>query len=205
MTWVEDRAGDASRIVTEQGESVSYTAYGASAATVSAVWSPADSPESVSDGRQEVRRGTVQVLPTVATAPDTRDTFEITEKRGDNSHLNIAAASPTSPTITGLADNNSDSRTLYWQITGSGPYTVSFYKSASLAAGAIVAQATGVAAGAAYSATQQNSSGLTVAGTAGSAPVTGATGTLSRITYHVERIRSQRWIVELDVVALLGR
>lgn len=78
MGFVSDRAADAAACVTEQGETVTYTAFGGSPVSVTAIWDPLESsPETPGEGRMRTQRGTLQALPSAITTPDERDTFTI--------------------------------------------------------------------------------------------------------------------------------
>ncbi len=99
-------------------------------------------------------------------------------KTGDGSNLNLAAV--TTGILTGESDANTEEGTglLYWKIVANGSnWDVEFYRDSLRTK--LVAKATNYATGAAFQATEQNSSGLTVTWTVGSAPVTTTTGTLA--------------------------
>lgn len=77
MTWLTDRASDAAAIVGELGEHVLYTPFATGVpVTVNAVVRLVRTTISMpNDTKQEVRYGHIRLLPTDATAPDTRDLF----------------------------------------------------------------------------------------------------------------------------------
>lgn len=118
----------------------------------------------------------------------------ILTKTGDGSDLNFAAASGA--TVSGETNTNTDTGTLGWKVddAGGGLFDFSFYSSstAPFSESDLVAKATGIAAAAAIVASAQNSSGLTVNWTAGSAPVDLATGTLQLNTASVQRSNDNR-------------
>ena len=89
---MSDRAADAAACVTEQGETVTYTAFGGSPVSVTAIWDPLESVPAapdpslsrgsintagVGEARSRIQRGTLQALPADIAAPDERDTFTI--------------------------------------------------------------------------------------------------------------------------------
>ena len=72
------QADEWSILAAEFGRAVTYTAYGGSAATITAVWEPGGSaPEIYEDGEQAVSRGTITAHPDDVASPDLRDTFTI--------------------------------------------------------------------------------------------------------------------------------
>ncbi len=94
-------------------------------------------------------------------------------KTNDGSNLNLAAV--TTGIFTGENASNTNAGVLYWKVVTNGSnFDFEFYKDANLTQ--LVAKAANVAASAAINATEQNASGLTVAWTAGSAPVATTTG-----------------------------
>lgn len=97
-------------------------------------------------------------------------------KTGDGSNLYLASLA-SGWSVDGETKDNTSDGTLWWEITGSGPYVYSFYKSSSFNTDTLVAQATGVTAGGFLNATPYGASGITIIGTAGSAPAAFATGT----------------------------
>lgn len=99
-------------------------------------------------------------------------------KTGDGSDLHLAAATgATAPTVTGISRLYVDGTKLHWKVTGAGPFTFTFYKSSNMATSDKVAEVTGIAAAAAFTATPVNST-VQVTWKAGTAPVAGTTGTL---------------------------
>ncbi len=100
-------------------------------------------------------------------------------KTGDGTNVDFAVA--TGATVSGLTPSNSSGGSFGVKITANGGnWDVAFYKTTSgFATGDIVAQATAVAAGAAFQATAVNRSGLTINWTVGSAPTTAHTATLN--------------------------
>lgn len=96
-------------------------------------------------------------------------------KTGDGSNLHLAAASSFS--FVNPTRDNTDDGLLYWKVVSSGSnWIIEFYSDSNRTKK--VAQSPATAASGAFSATQQNRSGLTVSGTVGSAPVNGTTGTI---------------------------
>lgn len=94
----------------------------------------------------------------------------------DGGDDNDVAAANLCQFINPTADNTIDGL-LYWKVTGStGAWITSFYKDSGFTQ--LVAVSPATAANAAYTATQQNRSGLTVTWTVGSAPTTAANGTI---------------------------
>lgn len=105
-----------------------------------------------------------------------------TDKSGDSSHLNFANAEIV---VTGEDPNNTASGVLYGIVTGSSPnLVVSFYSASGGGSDDLVAQASGISDSSAFTATEQNSSGLTVTGTTGS----GADG--SEVTFDLNGLES---------------
>lgn len=98
-------------------------------------------------------------------------------KSGDGSNLHLAAVSAIAG-VTNLLASNSDDGVLYWKVVAAGGSTFifKFYKDSSRTQ--LVAQSPAVAAAAAFTATQQNNSGLTLSYQAGSAPVDATVGSL---------------------------
>jgi hypothetical protein len=105
-------------------------------------------------------------------------------KSGDNSHLNLANGGVT---VVGETNDNTDGGILYWQIdSNASNWDISFFSSSTRTSQYLVAKATNKATAAAFEASPQNSSGLTVNWTVGSAPVNGTQGTLDVNGFHVE-------------------
>lgn len=99
-------------------------------------------------------------------------------KTGDGSNLNLAAVALT--LFDGVLNANSDNGILYWSVAANGgAWDYSFFRSSARTSTTLVAKATSVATGAAFSATAQNGSGLTVNWTSGLAPVDTTTGTVT--------------------------
>lgn len=99
-------------------------------------------------------------------------------KTGDGSNLHLAVASDASWATTGETKDNTSAGTLYWQIVVNGSnWNIQFYRAATYQPGDLEAQATNVATGATFQATDQSGRGLTVNGKVGSAPVTLTQGT----------------------------
>lgn len=97
-------------------------------------------------------------------------------KTGDGSNNYFTAASGA--TVSGENNTNTDSGVLYWkQEAGTSNWDISFYSSSSRDESTLVAKASNIASGAAFTATQKNGSSLSVVwqlgGTEGA-----ATGTL---------------------------
>lgn len=106
-------------------------------------------------------------------------------KTGDGSNLNLAAV--TTGILSGESDANTEEGTgvLYWKIVANGSnWDIEFYRDSLRTK--LVAKATNYATGAAFQATEQNASGLTVTWTVGSAPVASTVGTLSCNPFFVE-------------------
>lgn len=82
-------------------------------------------------------------------------------KTNDGSNNIFTAAS--NAVVTGESNANTDSGVLYWETTGSGPYTISFYKGSARDASDLVAQAASIASGTVFTATAKNASGIQVA------------------------------------------
>ena len=106
-------------------------------------------------------------------------------KTGDGSNLNLAAV--TTSLFDGENNSNTDEGILYWKVVANASnWDYSFYSSSARTSTTLVAQATNVATAAVINATAQNGSGLTVTWTAGSAPVTTTTGTVTCQPFLVE-------------------
>ncbi len=104
-------------------------------------------------------------------------------KTGDGSNLHLAAV--TTGLFSGETNSNTDTGVLYWKIVTNGSnWDIEFYRDSSRTL--LVAKATNIATGAAFQATAQNGSGLTVTWTAGSAPVNTAPGTVDCNAFYVE-------------------
>lgn len=107
-------------------------------------------------------------------------------KTGDGSNTELAAVSSGWST-TGENEDNTDEGVLYWKIVANGAdWDIEFYSSSNRTSGSLVAKATNVATGAAFQATQQNASGLTVNGTVGSGPTDATEGTIDLNYHHVQ-------------------
>lgn len=101
----------------------------------------------------------------------------------DGTNVQVAASGAS---IQGLSLTNSDDGVLYGKVVANGSnFNFEFYKSSGLAAGDLVAKATNIATGAAFTATQQNRSGLSISWTAGSAPTNGGTFQLDANPFKV--------------------
>lgn len=106
-------------------------------------------------------------------------------KTGDGSNLNLAAV--TTSLFDGENARNTDHGILYWSIVSNASnWDISFFSSSARTATTLVAKATNVATGAAFSAVPQNGSGLTVNWTVGSGPTTATTGTVTCQPFLVE-------------------
>lgn len=130
-------------------------------------------------------------------------------KTGDGSDLNLAAASGAA--VTGETSGNTGAGTLHWRIDDNGSnWDISFYKSAAEATTGgttgLVAKATNIATAAAFTASQQNSSGLSVVWTAGSAPVDTTTGTLALQTFKTSNANGvqDKFVVTVTIAAAPG-
>jgi hypothetical protein len=105
-----------------------------------------------------------------------------TDKTGDAAHTEFANAEIT---VTGESSSNTASGVLYAKATGVSPnLTVSFYKASGAGASDLVAQVSGISNAGAFTAVAQNSSGLTVVGTAGSLP------TAAEVTFDLNGLES---------------
>jgi len=79
--------------------------------------------------------------------------------------------------VTGATRDNSDDGKWYWKVVSSGAsWIYEFYSDSNRTK--LVAKSPAIAAGAAFTATQQNRSGLQISWKAGSAPTAGSTGDL---------------------------
>lgn len=97
-------------------------------------------------------------------------------KTGDGSNLHLAAV--TTGIFVGENDQNTNAGVLYWEVQANGGnWDYAFYSDAGRTR--LVAQATNIATGAAFTATPFGTTGITVVWTAGSAPVDGTQGTIS--------------------------
>lgn len=104
------------------------------------------------------------------------------DKSGDGSNTEFSSADIT---VSGENTTNTNAGVLYGIVTGTSPnLTVSFYKASGGASGDLVAQATGISNSSAFTATAQNSSGLTVTGTTGSTP------TATEVTFDLNGLES---------------
>jgi hypothetical protein len=91
-----------------------------------------------------------------------------TDKSNDATHTEFANAEIV---LSGESSSNTASGVLYAWATGTSPnLTISFYKASGQGASDLVAQVSGISNSGAFTAVAQNSSGLTVTGTAGSTP-----------------------------------
>ncbi len=98
-------------------------------------------------------------------------------KTGDGTDLNLAAVA-LGMFEGSINDLSTNAGTLYWEVEANGGnFNFLFFR--DLGRTALVAQATNVAAAAALVATPYGTTGITVRHTAGSAPVAGATGTVT--------------------------
>lgn len=101
---------------------------------------------------------------------------------GDAGHTEFADAEIT---VSGETTANTSSGILYGVVTGVSPnLTVSFYKASGAGATDLVAQVSGISNSGAFTAVAQNSSGLTVVGTAGSLP------TAAEVTFDLNGLES---------------
>lgn len=99
-------------------------------------------------------------------------------KSGDGSNVNLATVA--SLTVVGETAQNTNAGVLYWKIeSNAANWDISFFNSSTLHSSTLVAKATNVATAAVFVAEPQNSSGLTVTWTVGSAPVTSTNSTLA--------------------------
>ena len=102
-------------------------------------------------------------------------------KTGDGSNVNLSA---TDGSFTGVTRSNSDGGVLYGKTVANGSnWNLEFYKDSARTQ--LVAKATNIATAAAFTATQQNRSGLSVSWTAGSAPVNGNTYSIDANLFSV--------------------
>lgn len=109
--------------------------------------------------------------PNIPISISLRPTYLLSGDDGDGT--DVAAASSITA-MTGLDADNSDDGKLYGLVSGtSGAWVYKFYSDSSRSL--LVAQATAVAANAAFQATSRNKSGVTVGWVAGSAPADGDT------------------------------
>lgn len=106
-------------------------------------------------------------------------------KTNDGSNVNLAATSAC--TVTGETDQNTDNGVLYWIVVANGSnQDFEFYKSSTLHSSKLVAKAINIADAAAFTAVQQNASGIEVVWTAGSNPVATTTGQLNLNVFKLE-------------------
>lgn len=124
-------------------------------------------------GQRRLRIGEEWNDPDLAVSLTLARTFD---KNGtDGTNVEVAAASLVTG-VTGLSADNSDDGTFYGKVVANGSnWNFEFYRASGLASADLVAKATNIATGALFTATQQNSSGLTIAWKAGSGPTNGNT------------------------------
>lgn len=123
-------------------------------------------------------------------------------KDGDPNHQNFLRA--TQVTTSGERSGNTEAGLLHWQVKDRGAgFEISFYRSASLAQGDLVARAEGVGIRTPFQATERNASGLTVNWASGIQPQDGATGTLDCNFFVVENAAGvpDEFVIETSVVS----
>jgi len=99
-------------------------------------------------------------------------------KTGDGTNVDFAVASGA--TVTGETNANTASGDIHGKVVTNGSnWDFEFYKTSALLTADLVAKATNIATGAAFTAVAQNSSGLKIVWTAGSAPTNGNTAVLN--------------------------
>ncbi len=123
-------------------------------------------------------------------------------KDGDPNHQNFLRAAQV--TTSGERSGSTESGLLHWQVKDRGAgFEISFYRSASLAQGDLVARAEGVSIRTPFQATERNASGLTVNWASGIQPQDGATGTLDCNFFVVENAGGvpDQFVIETSVVS----
>lgn len=97
-------------------------------------------------------------------------------KTNDDTHVQLADQATDPVSASGESLLNTNNGILYGEtVVAAGLNSFQFYSSSDRAAASLVAESTGVADGADFTATPANGSGLTIDGTAGSNPTNGAT------------------------------
>ena len=126
-------------------------------------------------------------------------------KTGDGSNLNLAAV--TTGIFVGENDQNTNVGVLYWKVQANGGnFDFLFYSDSGRTR--LVAQATNIAAAAAFTATPYGTAGITVVWTAGSAPVDTTTGTISCQPFVTSRSadgQPDRFYIDTSITGTPGR
>lgn len=105
--------------------------------------------------------------------------LRIFSKTGDAGHADLADPTNAAWAAEGETEDNTASGDWWWEVTQVGAaFVYSFYKSALMAAGDLVAESSAVAANTNFTATPRNGSGLTINGRSGSGPTNNNTGQL---------------------------
>lgn len=101
-------------------------------------------------------------------------------KTNDGSDVNLSVLTDAAWAVSLEDEQNTSAGIVWWVVTVSGGLnSYKFYRTAAMDAGDLVCESTGVADGAAFTATPKNGSQLTINGKAGSNPVNGTTGQLN--------------------------
>jgi hypothetical protein len=123
-------------------------------------------------------------------------------KDGDPNHESLLRDVLVS--TSGERSGNTEAGLLHWQVRDRGTgFEISFYRSAGLGQGDLVARAEGVGIRAPFQATERNASGLTVNWASGVQPQDGATGTLNCNFFRVENQAGvpDEFVIETSVVS----